>query len=347
MDDLRNMNELREYAKRCDLICGPCVAEGRFTAVYEATKNKTNDEMIYALKKIRVILILNLTHILNELVILNKLNHENITPFIDGGIHCEHHNENYDVYNDDDDNIQNESVTSTPLYVWIQMPFYKTTLFYAIKNGETHNIEFRIKVVKQLLEAMKYLKFKNKIDHRDVKPENIFLDENNTVKLGDFGISKENFEDSWKYSTECKGTNYYMAPEVLELAFQLKKIPIAWLEKADVYSIGKTWLEMSLQYRVGETTYSCILIAFQEGKISCKIGYLLSDSEKYILALMLRRDREERETLGFVYDHVVIEDFRGCQENFKLLKKVSRRICMVEIFATLGVQVVVVTLMIT
>lgn len=51
-----------------------------------------------------------------------------------------------------------------------------------------------------------------KILHWDIKPGNIFLDSNNNVKLGDFGLS-------WVMGTESQyaytnvGTPYYMSPE--------------------------------------------------------------------------------------------------------------------------------------
>lgn len=55
----------------------------------------------------------------------------------------------------------------------------------------------------------------NNLIHRDVKPENIFLDDDYMIKIGDFGsatlYNKENLYDS------LSGTLFYMAPEMENL----------------------------------------------------------------------------------------------------------------------------------
>jgi serine/threonine protein kinase len=51
------------------------------------------------------------------------------------------------------------------------------------------------------------------IVHRDIKAENIFLDEMNNVKIGDWGFSSE-FHPGSKLETYC-GSLDYAAPEVL------------------------------------------------------------------------------------------------------------------------------------
>ncbi len=67
-------------------------------------------------------------------------------------------------------------------------------------------------IMRQVLEALAFIHRKN-ICHRDVKPDNILLDEQYRVKVCDFGSSK-------KLSTEGKNfphvvSRYYRAPELL------------------------------------------------------------------------------------------------------------------------------------
>ena len=52
-----------------------------------------------------------------------------------------------------------------------------------------------------------------KVLHRDIKATNIFLTGNNTVKLGDFGISKV-LETTAEQAMTVVGTPYYMSPEM-------------------------------------------------------------------------------------------------------------------------------------
>ena len=91
-------------------------------------------------------------------------------------------------------------------------------LAYHVKKmrlkGEHFPEELIMQWFVQLCLALEYI-HKRKILHRDLKSQNIFLTRNNTLKLGDFGISKvlENTED---FSLTVLGTPYYMSPEVCQ-----------------------------------------------------------------------------------------------------------------------------------
>ncbi|KAL5992921.1 Mitogen-activated protein kinase kinase kinase 1 [Asimina triloba] len=87
---------------------------------------------------------------------------------------------------------------------------------------------------RQILNGLKYLHDRNVL-HRDVKCANILVDASGSVKLADFGLAKETTKLNLLKS--CKGSAYWMAPEVVD---PRKSYGVA----ADIWSLGCTVLEM-------------------------------------------------------------------------------------------------------
>ncbi|KAG0451219.1 hypothetical protein HPP92_026337 [Vanilla planifolia] len=87
---------------------------------------------------------------------------------------------------------------------------------------------------RQILNGLMYLHERNVV-HRDIKCANILVHANGSVKLADFGLAKEisRFNDL----KSCKGSVYWMAPEVIHP----KK---TYGRAADIWSLGCTVLEM-------------------------------------------------------------------------------------------------------
>lgn len=78
---------------------------------------------------------------------------------------------------------------------------------------------------RQLIDAMEYMNERG-FSHRDIKLENILLDEKFNLKLADFGFTTKN-----KVSTTRKGTVGYMAPEVMAKVEYDSKV-------SDIFSAG-------------------------------------------------------------------------------------------------------------
>lgn len=85
-----------------------------------------------------------------------------------------------------------------------------------------------------LLMAVKHLHDRNLI-HMDIKPDNIFITDNDVCKLGDFGLVLD-MNKSLDLSEAQEGDPKYLSPELLDGKFG---------KHADIFSLGMTMLELA------------------------------------------------------------------------------------------------------
>ena len=95
-------------------------------------------------------------------------------------------------------------------------------------------MEEAIDMMLQLAAAL-YYAHKHGIVHRDVKPDNLYVMGDGTIKLGDFGIAQSETKLT-KDSNEIIGSVYYLAPEIT--------LGRAATAQSDIYSAGITFFEM-------------------------------------------------------------------------------------------------------
>ena len=93
-----------------------------------------------------------------------------------------------------------------------------------------------VPILKDILGALDYA-HRQGVIHRDVKPSNVLIDENNQAILIDFGIALAVGEDRHTRTGEIVGTTLYLSPEQINN-------PKTIDHRSDIYSVGCVFYEM-------------------------------------------------------------------------------------------------------
>ncbi|QDT07160.1 Serine/threonine-protein kinase PknB [Rubripirellula lacrimiformis] len=200
------------YSSLADYELGEVLGVGTVGTIYSATEKASGN--VVALKKLHPAVSQDATiraRFEREMLILSRLRHPNIIAYHSGG----------------DDH---------------------GTLFYVmemVRGGTVKDLlesdgRFQWPVVvelgRQICSALQYAHNYGVI-HRDLKPGNLFLTRDGTVKLGDFGIARDLHNADLTNSGMTVGTHAYMAPEQITGDASISG-------KADLYALGCCLYEM-------------------------------------------------------------------------------------------------------
>ncbi|XP_030952598.1 LEAF RUST 10 DISEASE-RESISTANCE LOCUS RECEPTOR-LIKE PROTEIN KINASE-like 1.4 isoform X2 [Quercus lobata] len=188
------------------------IGKGGFGKVYYG---KLHDGRVVAVKRLHENNMKRVEQFMNEVEILSKIRHQNLVALY--GCTSQRSQELILVY----EYVSNGTVadhlhgnrSKSGLLTW----------------------PVRLSIAIESAEALAYLHVSDVI-HRDVKTNNILLDENFQVKVADFGLSRLFPTDVTHVSTAPQGTPGYVDPEYFQ-CYQLT-------QKSDVYSFGVVLMEL-------------------------------------------------------------------------------------------------------
>jgi serine/threonine protein kinase len=209
-----------------------CIGEGAHGDVYLIRDKITNQE--YALKKLVCQEFEDLLNIKNKLEKINSLSHENIIKVIKIQFKC------LDFTTYAINTVLDRAITD-----------WNNEIIQREKDKNFYTEKELINIAKQIISALAFLQ-KNNIAHRDIKPQNILIFENNIYKVADFGEMKIEVANDEKQLT-IKGSQSFMSP-ALKDGLKFNKLGVRHNAfKSDVFSLGYCFLyAMSLDMEILE-----------------------------------------------------------------------------------------------
>lgn len=186
---------------------------------------------------------------------------------------------------------------AVPQVLYIQMELCENnTLSDLIQQGLPSNKPEYWRLFRQLLDAVAYIHGEGFI-HRDLKPKNIFIDKQNNVKVGDFGlaklsqlalalVTKDNQVKDGPELLTVVGTVFYMANEVTTGDYDAK---------VDMYSLGVIFFEMCWPMATGMER-AHILNQLRLARVEFPPGFSEAKfaNERKIVRLLLDHDPHKR-----------------------------------------------------
>ncbi|CAB9522052.1 activated protein kinase catalytic subunit alpha-1 [Seminavis robusta] len=193
-----------------------------------------------------------------------------------------------------------------------------------VSGSEAVDIPLALRLFLQIVEAVHHVHQRNLI-HRDLKPSNCFIDEMGTVKVGDFGLSRESNDNDnsansslildAQQDTQCAGDNTvgvgtrsYASPEQMNGS--------DYDAKTDIFALGMMLFELLYPMYTGMERHICFQklrsdCTFPEGWQSsvCSTFPSLDQLVRSMLCLKPRdrptADKVARHIQGLIEEHSV------------------------------------------
>ncbi|GER40351.1 protein kinase [Striga asiatica] len=250
---------------------GELLGRGSFGSVYEGI---SDDGFFFAIKEVSLLdqgdegkqSIIQLEQ---EIALLSQFEHENIVRY-------------YGTKKDE-----------AHLYIFLEL-VTKGSLLSLYQKYELR-VSQASAYTRQILHGLKYLHNRNVV-HRDIKCANILVDTNGLVKLADFGLAKAVKLNEAK---SCKGTAFWMAPEVVRSQ--------GYGLAADIWSLGCTVLEMlTRRFPYFGLEWMSALFKIGKGERPPIPDFIPSDARDFILKC-LQVDAALRPTAAQLLDHPFVQ----------------------------------------
>ena len=184
-------------------------------------------------------------------------------------------------------------------YIVMELLVGETLKDYIDHHGKLSN-ERTLKYASQIASALEAA-HSSKIVHRDIKPHNIVLANNNTVaKVTDFGIAKMSSNETIANGSQTMGSVHYFSPEQAKGGYTD--------EKTDIYSLGVVMYEMvtgEVPFEA-DTPVSVALKQIQEEPIEPKekVPTVTNALNKIILKAMAKNTSERYQTASELLDDI-------------------------------------------
>jgi malate dehydrogenase (oxaloacetate-decarboxylating)(NADP+) len=201
-----NMAENVVFAGRFLIL--KVLGEGGFSTVYLAKNLRDEKHQKVALKILAAEKLQkkDISRFLQETYGLSLLNHPNIVKLIEFGSYA-------------------------GKYFLVTEYLEGQSLNTLVKNSPLSE-KYALYVAEEVLNALKCMNIHN-IIHRDIKPDNLIIRPGGKIVLIDFGLAKDENQQTLSYEGEMRGTPQFMAPEYISNSGRQNI-------KVDIYSLGVT-----------------------------------------------------------------------------------------------------------
>ncbi|XP_039594188.1 interferon-induced, double-stranded RNA-activated protein kinase-like isoform X2 [Polypterus senegalus] len=253
--------------------------KGGFGYVWKA--RKTLDNKFYAVKRVKYN-----EKARREVEALANLDHKNIVQYFTSWVSQEFPS------NFPETSTSSSSSSSDPknpkIYLFIQMKLYEKgnleTWMYENKRSKI----VAMNMFAQIVEGVEHIHSNNLI-HRDLKPKNIFIGDDDTVKIGDFGLActtSSDDDNALIERTKRTGTPSYMSPEQNNLS--------NYGNEVDIFSLGLIFFELLWPIKTKSEKYK-IWPDVREGNFPQRFCNE-HGQERLLLRAMLSEDPKNRPT---------------------------------------------------